>query len=107
MAGITNMAFRQLCREYGSPTSLYVCEMITARAVVERDPKTMRMIQFAPGESPRSLQLYSVDPKAMSEAVKYLVGENLVDHLDQNFGCPVRKITSKGGGAALPYKRRL
>src|SRR5438309_4474392 len=82
MAGVTNVAFRQLCREFGSPTSLYVCEMVTGRAIVERDPKTMQMITFGTNEYPRSLQLYSVDPKTMAEAVKFLVGENLVDHLD-------------------------
>jgi nifR3 family TIM-barrel protein len=107
MAGITNVAYRQVCREFGSPTALYVCEMITARAVVERDAKTLQMITFAPSENPRSLQLYSTDPSIMSEAVKYLAGEGLVDHLDQNYGCPVPKVTRKGGGAALPYKRRL
>ncbi|HEY8373251.1 MAG TPA: tRNA dihydrouridine synthase DusB [Pseudonocardiaceae bacterium] len=107
MAGITNVAFRTLCREFGSPTSLYVCEMITARAVVERDPKTMRMIAFGPDEKPRSMQLYGVDPVTMAEAVRIVVGEGLADHIDMNFGCPVPKITRKGGGAALPYKRRL
>lgn len=88
MAGITNMAYRQVCREYGSATSLYVCEMITARAVVERDAETLEMIKFGKDEYPRSLQLYSVDPKTMSEAVKFLAGEHLVDHLDGNYGCP-------------------
>jgi nifR3 family TIM-barrel protein len=107
MAGITNVAFRQLCREFGSPTSLYVCEMITARAVVERDPKTMHMITFGEGENPRSMQLYGVDPVTMSEATKIITGEGLADHIDMNFGCPVAKVTRKGGGAALPYKRRL
>ncbi|MEV4311846.1 tRNA dihydrouridine synthase DusB [Actinocrispum sp. NPDC049592] len=107
MAGITNVAFRQLCREFGSPTSLYVCEMITARAVVERDAKTMEMITFGAGEFPRSMQLYGVDPATMREATKIIVGEGLADHLDTNWGCPVPKVTRKGGGAALPYKRRL
>ncbi|WP_408607203.1 tRNA dihydrouridine synthase DusB [Actinokineospora bangkokensis] len=107
MAGITDVAFRQLCREYGSPTSLYVCEMITARALVERDAKTMEMITFAPTEHPRSLQLYSVDPRNMGEAVRMVASEGLADHIDMNFGCPVPKVTRKGGGAALPYKRRL
>ncbi|RKT49379.1 nifR3 family TIM-barrel protein [Saccharothrix australiensis] len=107
MAGITNVAFRQLCREFGSPTSLYVCEMITARAVVERDAKTMEMITFGEHEHPRSLQLYGVDPASMSEATKIIVGEDRADHIDMNFGCPVPKVTRKGGGAALPYKRRL
>lgn len=107
MAGITNVAFRQLCREFGSPTSLYVCEMITARAIVERDEKTMHMITFGEGESPRSLQLYGVDPATIAEATKIVVGEDRADHIDMNFGCPVPKVTKKGGGAALPYKRRL
>jgi nifR3 family TIM-barrel protein len=107
MAGITNVAFRQLCREFGSPTSLYVCEMITARAIVERDAKTMQMITFGADESPRSMQLYGVDPKSMSEAAKIIVDEDRADHIDMNFGCPVPKVTRKGGGAALPYKRQL
>jgi tRNA-dihydrouridine synthase len=88
MAGITNVAFRQLCREFGSPTSLYVCEMITARAIVERDPKTMEMITFGPGEHPRSMQLYGVDPATMAEATRIIVGEGLADQLDTNWGCP-------------------
>ncbi|WP_177242457.1 tRNA dihydrouridine synthase DusB [Amycolatopsis marina] len=105
MAGITNVAFRRLCQEYGA--GLYVCEMITARAVVERHPGTMHMMTFGEGEYPRSMQLYGVDPKTMSEAVKIIVGEGLADHVDSNFGCPVSKVTRKGGGAALPFKRRL
>lgn len=105
MAGITNRAFRQLCAEYGA--GLYVCEMITARAVVERHPGTMHMMSFAPDEYPRSMQLYGVDPATMAEAVKIVLGEGLADHIDANFGCPVAKVTRKGGGAALPFKRRL
>jgi nifR3 family TIM-barrel protein len=105
MAGITNIAFRRLCRDYGA--GLYVCEMITARAVVERHPGTMHMMTFDKGESPRSMQLYGVDPKTMAEAVRIIVGEGLADHIDANFGCPVAKVTRKGGGAALPFKRRL
>jgi nifR3 family TIM-barrel protein len=105
MAGITNVAFRRLCREYGA--GLYVCEMITARALVIRDPKTWHMMTFDPSESPRSVQLYGVDPATMREAVKIIVGEGLADHIDTNWGCPVVKVTRKGGGAALPYKRQL
>jgi nifR3 family TIM-barrel protein len=105
MAGITNVAFRRLCREYGA--GLYVCEMITARAVLIGDPKTMHMMTFDKGESPRSVQLYGVDPATMREAVKFVLGEGLADHIDTNWGCPVAKVTRKGGGAALPYKRRL
>jgi nifR3 family TIM-barrel protein len=105
MAGITNVAFRRLCRTYGA--GLYVCEMITSRALVERDAATLHMITFDPDEDPRSMQLYGVDPRTMAEAVRMIVDENLADHIDMNFGCPVPKVTRKGGGAALPYKRRL
>lgn len=105
MAGVTNPPFRSLCREFGA--GLYVSEMITARALVEGNRKTLLLAGFAPDESIRSLQLYGVDPFYVGEAVRCLVGEGRVDHLDMNFGCPVRKVTSKGGGAAIPLKPRL
>jgi nifR3 family TIM-barrel protein len=105
MAGITNQPFRTLCRGYGG--GLYVSEMITTRALVERDPETMRLIEFGPQESPRSLQLYGVDPAVVREAVTMIVAEDRADHIDLNFGCPVPKVTRKGGGAALPWKRDL
>ena len=143
MAGITNAAFRQLCREQmESPpgvlrrsertrfssasddevggfrgdsgerseqldtvAGLYVCEMITSRGLVERDRKTLSMLQFDPGERVRSVQLYGVDPVIMAQATEILCNEYGVAHVDLNFGCPVPKVTRKGGGAALPYKR--
>jgi nifR3 family TIM-barrel protein len=108
MAGITNAAFRQLCREQTESNNcagLYVCEMITSRGLVERDPKTLSMLQFDPGERVRSVQLYGVDPAIMAYATEILCNEYGVDHVDLNFGCPVPKVTRKGGGAALPYKR--
>jgi nifR3 family TIM-barrel protein len=117
MAGITNRAFRRLCREYGQEglaaggasgaTSLYVSEMITSRALVERTPETMRLIEHDPDESPRSIQLYGVDPATVAAAVRLLVTEDRADHVDLNFGCPVPKVTRKGGGAALPWKKDL
>ena len=105
MAGITNTAFRRLCREFGA--GLYVSEMITSRALVERTPESMRLITHHESETPRSIQLYGVDPKTVSEAVTMLVAEDRADHIDLNFGCPVPKVTRKGGGAALPWKRDL
>ncbi len=105
MAGITNTAFRRLCREYGA--GLYVSEMITSRALVERTRESMRLIKHHPSEKPRSIQLYGVDPKTVSEAVTMLVAEDRADHIDLNFGCPVPKVTRKGGGAALPWKLDL
>lgn len=112
MAGVTNVAFRTLCRELevaraGTVSGLYVCEMVTARALVERHPVTLHMTAFAPDESPRSLQLYTVDPATTYAAAKMIVDEDMADHIDMNFGCPVPKVTKRGGGAALPYKRRL
>jgi len=105
MAGVTNPPFRTLCRRYGA--GLYVSEMITARALVEGNRKTLLLASFGPEEETRSLQLYGVDPRYVGEAVRLLVGEGRVDHIDLNFGCPVRKVTSKGGGAAIPLKPRL
>lgn len=105
MAGITNRAFRKLCREQGA--GIYVCEMITTVALAHRNPKTDRLIEFGEEESPRSMQLYGVDPVITARAVRRVVEENLADHIDLNFGCSVKKITSKGGGSAIPWKRRL
>jgi len=105
MAGVTNAPFRALCRRFGA--ALYVSEMVTARALVEGDRKTLELAAFAPDEKPRSLQLYGVDPATVGEAVAWLAGEGRVDHLDLNFGCPVRKVTRRGGGSALPLKRGL
>ena len=105
MAGVTNYPFRKLCRRYGA--GLYVSEMITARALLEGNEKTLRLADFGPDEEPRSLQMYGVEPDSLGRATRWLVGEGKVDHIDLNFGCPVRKVTSKGGGAAIPCKPRL
>jgi nifR3 family TIM-barrel protein len=110
MAGITNPAFRTLCREFGA--GLYVCEMITTRALVERNEKTLQMVRATTDEADAfSVQLYGVDPATVGRAVQMLVEERVAGtrpaHIDLNFGCPVPKVTRKGGGAALPWRRRL
>ncbi|GAB2458390.1 tRNA dihydrouridine synthase [Jatrophihabitans fulvus] len=114
MAGITNTAFRRLCREAmatqlapGQAGGLFVSEMITTRALVERNPKTLQLIEFQPDESPRSIQLYGVDPDVVGAAARMIADEDLADHIDLNFGCPVPKVTRKGGGAALPWRIEL
>ncbi|USR80050.1 tRNA dihydrouridine synthase DusB [Arcanobacterium pinnipediorum] len=128
MAGVTNPPFRQLCREFGeagaraagvelhqdakksghaSQAGLYVCEMITSRALIERTPETMTMIKPDPHDPVRSIQLYGVEPKTIAQAVDILVREDRADHIDLNFGCPVPKVTRKGGGSALPWKHQL
>lgn len=129
MAGVTNAAYRQVCREqaeagvadvgadtvkdpvHDDPTrpsdGLFVCEMVTSRGIVEHDPKSLAMLSFDPGERTRSVQLYGVDPATMAEATRIICGEFGVAHVDLNFGCPVPKVTRRGGGAVLPYKRNL
>jgi nifR3 family TIM-barrel protein len=110
MAGITNQAFRRLCREQMAAAGgqgLFVSEMVTSRALIERNAESMRLIQHDPDESPRSLQLYGVDPGTVRACVEMLLGEGRADHVDLNFGCPVPKVTRKGGGAALPWKSGL
>ena len=105
MAGVTDVAFRTLCREQGA--GLYVCEMITSRGLVEGDESTRAMLVFDRHETVRSVQLYGVDPAYLARATEILCAEYGVAHVDLNFGCPVPKVTRRGGGAALPWKRRL
>jgi nifR3 family TIM-barrel protein len=105
MAGVTNAAFRRLCRESGA--GLYVAEMVTSRALVERGEESLRIISHEPDERPRSVQLYGVDPATVAAAVHMIVSEDRADHVDLNFGCPVAKVTRRGGGAVLPWKRDL
>jgi len=106
MAGVTNAPFRSLCRRF-APGLLYVNEMVMATALVHGNAKTARMVTFDPDESPRSLQLYGSDPRMIGEAVRRLGDSGAVDHIDMNFGCPVQKVTRKGGGAAVPAKPNL
>lgn len=105
MAGVTNAPFRDLCRAQGA--GLYVSEMIAARGLVEGHEKTHHLARFGPGETPRSIQLYGADPVVMRDAARLLVDEHGAEHIDLNFGCPVRKVTRHGGGSALPWRRQL
>jgi nifR3 family TIM-barrel protein len=112
MAGITNPAYRQLCREQAErgapgmqPAGLFVCEMITSRGIVEGIPKTFDMLRFDAGEPVKSVQLYGVDPVVIGKATAILCGDLGIDHVDLNFGCPVPKVTRRGGGGVLPWKR--
>lgn len=129
MAGITNAPFRRLCQQFGAAAAprgtdraddagdvgdhpaahggLFVSEMITARGLAERNDKTLRMARFADDEPVRSVQLYGTDPVSMGEATRFLAADERADHIDLNFGCPVAKVTRKGGGSALPVHRAL
>lgn len=105
MAGVTNSAFRRMCRRYGA--GLYVSEMVNARGLIEGGVRSQQLAEFAPDEWPRSLQLYGTDPVVVGEAVRRLAGDGLVEHLDFNFGCPVPKVMRHGGGAAVPARPKL
>ncbi|MBL8724754.1 MAG: tRNA dihydrouridine synthase DusB [Planctomycetes bacterium] len=108
MAGITNAPFRTLCRRFSQDRCLYVSEMITARAFVEGHARTLQLASFGPDEtSRRSIQLYGTHPDTLAAATRTLVEEWGVHHIDMNFGCPVRKVTASGGGAAIPARPAL
>lgn len=118
MAGVTNRAFRRVCKEASSQIrhdagqvdndgTIYVAEMTTSQALILRNEETLDLVKFDGDENVRSIQLYGVDPKIVGDAVKMVVTEDMADHIDLNFGCPVPKVTRKGGGSALPWKRDL
>ncbi|MEJ5945704.1 tRNA dihydrouridine synthase DusB [Pseudokineococcus basanitobsidens] len=110
MAGVTGEAYRTLCREQmgaAGGEGVFVSEMVTSRALVERTPESLRLVRHAPGVPLRSTQVYGVEPRTVAAAVRVLVEDDLADHVDLNFGCPVAKVTRRGGGAALPWKSSL
>ena len=110
MAGVTNPAYRRLCREQAEaavdvrPVGVFTCEMITARGITERIPKTLAMMAPDPGDPLFSVQLSGIDPLVVGDAIRIACGEQGVRHVDLNFGCPVPKITRRGGGGVLPWK---
>ena len=111
-AGRTNKGFRLLCREFGALHSeddggLYVSEMVTTRALVEDHRESWRLVTMGAQETPRSVQLYGVDPATVRRAVEMIRERDLADHIDLNFGCPVPKVTRRGGGGVLPWKTEL
>ena len=107
MAGVTDVPFRSLCRLFmnqgltdghddkvkpKNTPGLFVNQMITARAFIEENKKTMKLAEFAENESPRSIQLYGTEPISIKEAVQKLVDSEHAEHIDLNFGCPVPKV---------------
>ena len=107
MAGVTNWPFRVLCQRFGKGEGMYVAEMVTARALIAGNEKAFRLLSFSPQEKLHSLQIYGINPKAVSLALKIVLDRVHVDHIGLNFGCPVPKITRRGGGSALPWKYDL
>ncbi len=105
MAGVTDVAFRHLVSEFGK--GLLVSEMVSASLLTQGNQATRNMVQFFPGEAIRSVQLYGTKPEDVYSAIVILKKEFGIHHLDLNFGCPMPKVTRKGGGAALPLHATL
>lgn len=99
MAGVTDLAFRLICRELGA--SLTVTEMVSAKALCYQDKKSRGLLKLSPGEHPASAQIFGSDPVCMAEAACIAAEISGADLIDINMGCPVGKIVSNGDGSAL------
>ena len=99
MAGVTDLAFRQICREHGA--GLTVTEMASAKALEYGDKKTPRLLRLAGGEHPASAQIFGSDPACMARSAKRALELSGCDIIDINMGCPAPKIVGNGDGSAL------
>ena len=99
MAGVTDVAFRQICRELGAGYT--ITELISSKALCYHDKKTFSLLRQAPGEHPAAVQIFGSDPVCMAEAAQIAIAETGADILDINMGCPMGKIVNNGDGAAL------
>ena len=99
MAGVTDFAFRALCRREGA--ALSTSEMVSAKALVYRDEKTKALLHRLPEESPYAVQIFGHEPEVMAEGAKLALELSGADILDINMGCPVGKIVKSGDGSAL------
>ncbi len=98
MAGVTDYPFRVLCKEMGA--GIVYSEFVSAEGVIRENTKTLDMIHFEDVERPIGIQIFGNSPKVMSEAAQFISNKFKPDILDINYGCPVPKITKKGGGSA-------
>lgn len=105
MAGVTDFAFRRVCRELGA--ALTVTEMVSARALVYRDEKTKTLLYIPPEEHPCAVQIFGHEPEIMAEAAQLALELSGADILDINMGCPVGKIVKAGDGSALMQNPEL
>lgn len=99
MAGVTDRAFRQICRECGA--ALTVSEMISTRALLFQDKKTRQLLQLAPKEQPGWIQIFGHEPDSMAEGAQKALEISGAALLDINMGCPAPKIVRGGDGSAL------
>lgn len=98
MAGVTDLAFRRLCKEQGA--GLLCMEMISAKAISYKNKNTRALMEIDPVEHPISMQLFGSEPELMAEVAKE-IEEEPFDILDINMGCPVPKVVNNGEGSAL------
>ena len=99
MAGVTDVAFRQICSEMGA--GLTCTELVSSKALCYKDKKTFSLLQQFPGEHPAAVQIFGNDPVCMAEAAQLAIEYTGADILDINMGCPMGKIVNNGDGAAL------
>ena len=99
MAGVTDAAFRQICRELGAGYT--VTELISSKALCYHDKKTLSLLRQFPGEHPAAVQIFGSDPACMAEAAQIALEQTGADIIDINMGCPMGKIVNNGDGSAL------
>ena len=104
MAGVTDLPFRLLCREYGA--GLLYTEMVSAKAISYDNKKTYDLMEIDSKENPIALQLFGSDPMIMGEVARQ-IEEHHCDILDINMGCPMPKIVNNGEGSALMKDPKL
>ncbi|MGI8604220.1 MAG: tRNA dihydrouridine synthase DusB [Verrucomicrobiales bacterium] len=99
MAGVTDVVFRQLCKELGA--DVMVTEFVSAEGILRRDERTRKYTDFTDEQRPVGVQLFGADGERMGEAARKIIEWKAPDFIDINFGCPVNKVVSKNGGSAL------
>lgn len=99
MAGVTDFAFRSICREMGA--ALTTTEMVSAKALVYKDEKTRALLYIPEHEHPCAAQIFGHEPDVMAEAAGLALEISGADILDINMGCPVGKVVKSGDGSAL------
>ena len=98
MAGVTDYPFRILCKEMGA--GIVYSEFVSADGIIRENSKTLSLIRFEEPERPIGIQIFGSDAEVMSQAARYVYESFRPDILDINYGCPVPKVTKKGGGSA-------
>ena len=103
MAGVTDAAFRHICRAHGA--ALTCTEMVSSRGLVYNDPKTKELLFCPPGDGPVAAQIFGSDPSVMAEAAQMALELSGADILDINMGCPVGKIVKGGDGPSDRFQQ--